>query len=121
MPDLDHLWGNDLSTSSTGDLALVDGADLTTERIIRRLMTAVQGYIWHLSYGAGVPQRIGDTLDVDVITGVVTDQVLKEATVARDPAPIITVTPILNGVFVSIVYSSSITGQQISLSFDVNN
>jgi len=118
MPDCDHLWGNDLTVGPTGDIALVDGDDLTTERIIRRLMTAVRGYIWHLNYGAGIPQRIGGTLDIGLIRGVIRNQIALEATVARTPAAEITVTPILNGVSVSILYASAITGQQTSLSFD---
>lgn len=121
MPDLDHLWGNDLTVGPTGDIALVDGDDLTTERIIRRLMTTVKGYIWHLTFGAGIPQRIGDVLDIGLITGVVRNQIALEASVARSPAPNITVTPILNGVSVSITYASAITGQQTSLSFDATN
>lgn len=121
MPDIANLWGSDLALTPSGDLALSDGDDLTRERLIRRLMTAVRGYIWHVTYGAGVPQRIGDTLDANVITGVVSAQVRKEATVATQPAPVITVMPILNGVNVTIKYMSAITGQQAALTFDASN
>ena len=121
MPDIDHLWGNDLAVGPTGDLALIDGDDLTTQHIIRRLMTAVRGYIWHLDYGAGLPQRIGDTLDENVIRGIITTQIRLEGTVARTPAPTIKIDLIPNGIAVSIQYTSAITGEQIFLSFDVNN
>jgi hypothetical protein len=115
------MWGADLTLTPSGDLNVVDGDDLTRERLLRRLMTVVRGYIFHPTYGAGVPQRIGDTLDVNVIMGVISSQVRKEATVATTPAPIIVVTPILNGVSVSIKYRSAITGQQVALAFDTSN
>lgn len=121
MPDLYHFWGEDLSVSPAGDLALVDGDDLTTQRIIRRLMTAAKGYIWHLDYGAGLPQRIGDLLDANAIRGVIKAQIALEEAVARQPAPKITVSPLTNGVSVTIEFASAITGQQTTLSFDVNN
>jgi hypothetical protein len=121
MPDVENLWGNDLTLTPSGDLQLVDGDDLTRERLIRRLMTNVRGYIWHTTFGAGIPQRIGDVVDVNLIAGVVGAQVRKEATVASQPAPQITVTPILNGVSVWIKYWSSVTGKQVALTFDASN
>ncbi len=121
MPDISQPWGNDISLSPTGDILLVDGDDLTREHLVRRLMTAVRGYLWHLTFGAGLPQRIGDNLDVDVIRGVVSAQVRKEELVATTPAPVITVRPFLNGVTVLITYQSAVTGRQTTLSFDASN
>lgn len=118
MPDLDHFFGEDLKVSTSGDIATVDSDDLTTQRIIRRLMTAVKGYIFQLEYGAGLPQRIGEILDIDLIAGVIRTQIRLEASVSLIPAPDITITPILNGVSVFILFKSAITGQQTSLSFD---
>jgi hypothetical protein len=120
MPDLAHLWGEDLQVSATGDILVVDGDDLTTQRILRRLMTAQGGYIWNLTYGGGVPGRIGDTLDIPLITSVVTSQMALEATVARTPPPVITVQSILNGVSVTILFYSAKTGQQSTLAFSIN-
>jgi hypothetical protein len=121
MPDIEQMWGADLTLTPSGDIALVDGDDLTRERLLRRLLTAVRSYIFHTTYGAGVPERIGDTLDTNLIMGVVSEQVRKEATVATSPAPKITVQAILNGVQVSIKYTSAITGQQVALTFDASN
>lgn len=121
MPDVAQLWGNDLQLTPSGDVFMCDGDELTKERIIRRLMTLGGSYLWHQTYGAGVPQRIGDVLNTDLIKGVVTAQVRKEGTVAATPAPQITVIPILNGVSVWIKYWSSITGQQVALTFDASN
>ena len=39
MPDLTHFWGNDLSWSSTGDLAVTNAPSLTQQRVLRRLLT----------------------------------------------------------------------------------
>lgn len=120
MADLDHLWGEDLNVSASGDIATADGDDLTTERILRRLMTAAGDYIWNLTYGGGVPQRVGLPLDLALISAVIRSQIALEATVARSPAPTINVTEILNGVSVSILFYSAVTGQQQTLSFHVN-
>lgn len=120
MPDVFHFWGQDLTESATGDVLLVDGDDLTTQRIIRRLMTAVQGYIWHLDYGAGVPAQVGAPLNLDLVSSIIRSQIALESTVARTPAPTISVTEILNGVSVTILFYSAKTGQQATLSFDVN-
>lgn len=120
MPDISHLWGEDIQTSASGDLLAVDGDDLTIQRILRRLMTASQAYIWNLNYGGDVPARVGQTLDIPAITAVIRSQIALEATVARSPAPAVTVSEILNGVSVTVLFYSATTGQQSTLSFDVN-
>lgn len=119
MPDASHWFGSDLAPSPTGDLGLVDGIDLGNQRIVRRLMTILQDYVWHPEYGASVPIRIGDTLDIDVVTAVIRSQIFLEAVVSRVPEPKITIEPILNGVFVSIAYIDALTGEQASLQFDL--
>ena len=54
MPDINHLWGNDLAFSATGDLATADVPTLTQQRVLRRLLTNPGDYIWELDYGAGL-------------------------------------------------------------------
>lgn len=120
MPDIAHWFGDDLALSSSGDLAIVDGIDLGNQRIVRRLMTAVEGYLWHLDYGAGIPQRIGDPHDLAAIEALVTSQIYLEASVSRAHPPIIKVEPILGGVFVSISYTIARTQLQTSIEFDVS-
>ena len=132
MPDINQLWSADIVVSSSGDLATIDGNTLTLQRIIRRLMTRgyqAQGvnlpaevgeYIFHPEYGAGVEQRVGGALDINVIRSVINRQLFKEQTVAKTPPPVITLTPFLNGVTVSILYYNTASGQQQLLSFDVN-
>jgi hypothetical protein len=133
LPDINHLWGNDIVASPTGDLGTVDGPNLTIERIIRRLMTRGEEpasvnqpyrpaeYIWENSYGAGLPNRIGDAFDLPLLTSVITSQILKEPAVARVPPPQVTFVPsILGSLTVNIAYNDRVTGAQQQLSFDVN-
>lgn len=120
MPDIAHWYGDDLQLSPSGDLAVVDGIELGNQRIVRRLMTAVEGYLWHLDYGAGIPQRIGDTLDTSEIEALVTSQIFLEASVSRVHQPTIKVEPTPGGVFVSITYTIARTQLQTSIEFDVS-
>jgi hypothetical protein len=116
--DIDHIWGGDLSVSPTGDIALVDGSDLTRQRILRRLMTSTHGYIWHPEYGAGVPQMIGCVEDVPAITSLIRSQIMLESAVSRNPLPQITVQKISDGLAVSIVFWDANSGTQDVLQFD---
>lgn len=120
MPDMHHWWGNDLTPSPTGDLALVDGVDLGSQRVVRRLMTILGEYLWNPSYGGSLPLRVGDTLDTSLIESVVRSQMALEARVAPEPEPIIRVSQLLNGVFVDIKYVDAETGLQTGLQFDVS-
>lgn len=70
---------------------MVDGIDLDNQHIERRLLTAVNGYLFYQDYGAGLPQRIGLTALERGIKAIVRQQIYLEATVARIPAPVITV------------------------------
>jgi len=120
MPDLDHWIGDDLAVSPHGDLALTDGIDLSNQRIVRRLMTILGEYIWHVEYGGSVPIRIGDTFDRDEVEAIILAQIYEEAAVSRSPEPETSVTPIRDGVFVSILYVDALTGQQATLQFDAS-
>ena len=119
MPDADHWYGQDWKVSPTGDIAMTDGIPLANQRIVRRLMTIIKGYVWAPTYGGSVPARIGDILVIDQVTAVVRSQMYLEASVSRLPEPTIRVTPITSGVFVSIQYVDALTGLQASLQFDV--
>ena len=132
MSDLNHFFGGDLSLSATGDIAKVDGSNQGMQRVLRRLLTnpaaldssgnvTVAGdYIFHPNYGAGLPRMVGDTVNIAKIKGVIRGQILLEACVARNPAPIITVTEIQGGVSVYIRYNDAQSGRPTALSFDVN-
>lgn len=130
MPDISHVWGGDLGLGPTGDLALVDGTVLGTQRVIRRLMTAanrrdstgmlVPGeYVFHMDYGGSVNQRIGDNVHVAAIAGALKRQMMAETAVAKTPAPVINITPAYNGVQADIAYNDAVTGRQTFLQFSV--
>lgn len=120
MPDLSLNWSDDLIVNASGDILTVDQLLRSQQRIIRRLMTIREEYIWHPEYGASVPKRIGATLDETLIQSVIRAQIFQEASVAQSPPPEITVTPTVAGVFVQIKYFSSEDGQQLQLAFDVS-
>lgn len=124
MPDLAHQWGSDLSLSPTGDLALADGADLTRQRLLRRLLTNPGDYIWHLDYGAGLPAFVGQPGNPPGIESLVRGQTLQEPGVATAPQPMISVAPILGagptgGLSLSLRYADAATDSTQSLSFSV--
>lgn len=120
MTDLAHYIGDDLSVSATGDIQQVDGLSQTSQRVLRRLLTNPGEYIWHPTYGAGLGKRIGLLLDIPGITGLIRSQILLESSVARTPAPVISVTPLVGGLAVRIKYYDGSTGLIAALNFDVN-
>jgi len=124
MFDLSHQWASDLSTGPTGDLALVNGSTLGQQRVLRRLMTNPGDYIWHMNYGAGLAQFIGQPCNASQIQAIIRSQIFKEATVARTPEPVITVqSDQISGagsVYVQIRYVDAATGQTQVLSFSVD-
>lgn len=117
MTDLALEWHDDFQVDSTGDLATVDGDDEVRQRLERRLFTAVRGYVWHRDYGAGLPQKIGETLSVEQIRAVVSSQLMLEASVARFPPARLTVTGQPGGVvFIGIQYYDAQAGRTVSFS-----
>jgi hypothetical protein len=121
MADLNLEWGGDLAFTAGGDLALADSDILTRQRIERRLFTAVRGYLWHLEYGAGLPQKIGHVGTSTLLQALVRANIALEASVAPYPLPQITVTQdsTNTGLFVIlIVYYNATLGEQVTLSFD---
>jgi hypothetical protein len=115
--DLWHEWGAGLKVSATGDLAVVDGSEMTRQRILRRLMTAIKGYVWHKDYGAGVPQMIGSPQDTDDVTALIRSQIMLERAVGRNPLPEITVTRIPGGMDFSILFWNADVNAQDLLQF----
>lgn len=118
MADVSLEWNDDFVPDSTGDLFVVDGDDEVRQRLERRLFTAVQGYVWHPSYGAGLPQKIGDTYSVPEIKAICAAQLALEASVAPFPPAQLTVTQQPGGlVFIEIKYWDAKTG--VSVSFQI--
>jgi phage baseplate assembly protein W len=117
MADVSLEWMDDFQTDASGDLLVVDGDDEVRQRLERRLFTAVQGYVWHPDYGAGLPQKIGDPWTVSGITAVVSRQLALEASVARSPPPRLTVAAAPNNqglISIGIQYFDAETGESVS-------
>jgi len=119
MPDLAHLWAGDLSFGPTGDLAIVDGLEMGRQRVLRRLLTNPGEYLWQPGYGAGLPTYVGLTPAVAEIAALIGGQMTLEPAVAPDPAPVVTVTAIPNGLSVDIAYTDAGSGSPVTLAFDL--
>jgi phage baseplate assembly protein W len=122
LADLDHLWGSDLSSGNTGDLATVTGTERGKQRVLRRLMTNPGEYIWEPTYGAGLPQYIGEPGVIGEITAVIRSALALEDAVAKSPPPQVTVAELdsdPSGFSVSIAYTDAPSNQPVVLSFNV--
>jgi phage baseplate assembly protein W len=120
MADLALQFGGDLAVGPTGDLALADGATLTQQRVLRRLLTNPGDYIWQLSYGAGLAQFIGQPGAPAAISGVARMQMQLERAVAVAPAPMVTAVAGVDGtVTLSLNYTNADSEQTSLLSFSL--
>ena len=92
------------------------------QRVLRRLLTNAQEYIWNLEYGAGLARFVGSPAGASNIRAVVRSQMFKEAAVARIPEPVIDVQADSSGtVYVHIRYADAVTGSTEILSFTIDN
>jgi len=119
--DLSHYIGSDISVSASGDLLLADSLALSQQSVLRRLLTNPGDYIWHPDYGAGLPKMVGSPIVAASVQAVVQSQMLLEPTVARNPLPVINVTPLANGMFVQISYYEIDATEPTKLAFNVKN
>ncbi|MCB8881717.1 phage tail protein [Acidisoma cellulosilytica] len=81
MYDLSLDWSGDLSLSPTGGLELSTGANLTRQRLIRRLLTNPGDLLEDLTYGAGLAQYIGLPVNAGALQALIEEQCLLEDTV----------------------------------------
>jgi len=119
MPDVSHVYGQDLVVSANGDLLTAATVNLSQQRVLRRLFTNPADYIWQPSYGAGLPQKIGSPFDEASIESIVTAQMFLEDSVVRDPPPDVEVASFPNGMFIDIDYTESDSNAPVTLSFPV--
>jgi phage baseplate assembly protein W len=123
--DIFHVWETDLTTSATGDLALVSGSTLGQQRVMRRLLTNPGDYIWHTDYGAGLASFVGTPANETQITATIRSQIFREAAVARTPEPVVDVqvspAGALSAVYVNIRYTDSLSGETQMLTFSVSS
>ncbi|MCE9565855.1 MAG: phage tail protein [Planctomycetes bacterium] len=119
MADVGHSFSGDLQLSATGDLLAVNGVLESQQRILRRLLTNPQDYIWEPAYGAGLPAKIGMPLDEAELDGLIRSQMFLEPSVVQNPAPQIVTGLIPNGIDTQIQYVEADSSQPATLSFDV--
>ncbi len=121
--DCFHEWGNDLILSSSGDLQPVNGSAKGEQRVLRRLLTAIGGYLWHTDYGAGVPAYVGQPISQDLfekIKSTIKSQIFLEEAVSQNPQPNIFIQTIQAGIYCQINYTDAPTKIPVVLTFDIN-
>jgi hypothetical protein len=127
MADIYQWYGDDFQVDVNGDLLLVSGATWTQQRIVRRLLTPPNTYLFHPEYGAGLGRFIGENLSPDLfqeIKNICVTQILLETAVAKNPKPIVALsiqTILENTVLnVAIEYYDLELQQTVYLSFNVD-
>jgi hypothetical protein len=120
LQDVGHYWGSDTQLTPTGDLARADNLARSQQRVLRRLMTNPGDYYWHPTYGAGLPAKIGQILDLAEIRAVIRTQMQLEASVSKADPIRVDVAQISDGVSVALAYTALPDRQPVTLSFDVS-
>ncbi|WP_217548789.1 phage tail protein [Pantoea sp. GbtcB22] len=119
MYDIYHYVGGELSTSPAGDLRPVSSTERGKQRILRRLMTNPGDYVFHPEYGAGLGNKVGQSVNLNEWKALISGQMLLEDTVASNPAPTVSLSLVEGGVSVNIKYTDSTSNTPETLSFDV--
>jgi len=120
--DVNHKFGQDIQSAANGDLGLVSGAQRSQQRVLRRLLTAINSYIWHIEYGAGLSSFVGQPLssdNYDQIKSLILSNMFNEQSVSQTPPPVITIQNIGNAIAVQINYTENPTQNPIVLNFDL--
>lgn len=124
MNDIFHVWDSDLTTSATGDLAIVSGSTFGQQRVLRRLLTNPGDYIWQINYGAGLAAFVGAPANETQIVATIRSQIFQEAAVSQTPEPVIDVqiapAGALSTIYVDIRYTNSLSGETQMLTFSVS-
>src|SRR5258708_39308501 len=98
MSDAGHFFSGDLQLGATGDLLVASSVLESQQRILRRLLTNPNDYIWQPGYGAGLPGKIGMPLDEAELDTLIKSQMYLEESVVQNPAPQIITSSIPNGI-----------------------
>lgn len=116
MADVSHTFGDDIDLAPNGDILLAADTGLTQQRVLRRLLTNPGDYIWDVNYGAGIGGMVGQTVQAGRIQAIIRSQMMLEATVAKNPLPVVTVAAGGNGLVqaaVSYVDTTDGTAQNL--------
>lgn len=121
--DIELEWREDIRLTPAGDIELVTGERLTRQRIVRRLSTPRQDYLWSLHYGAGLGEFVGQPTEVRAIEAIVQLQLKHEPAVADSPPPIVQVRPTAlsnrGGLTLDIRYTDAESDTAHSVSLDM--
>jgi len=119
MTELFHQWGGDLALTAGGDLALASGTTEGRQRVLRRILTNPGNYVFDPPYGGGAQALVGSLATPQAVEAAMRSQMLQEQAVAQAPTPAVAVTPIPNGLNISIKYSDAQTGDPALLTFSI--
>jgi len=120
MNDAYLTWGGDLQISATGDLVLAADSTVWQQRILRRLLTNLQDYIWQPDYGAGLGSFVGQPASEQIIEATIRNQLSLEPSVSPMPPPTVAVLIEPNSqVFTNVGYVESSTGSLQYLTFSL--
>lgn len=117
MADVYHYFSGDLQLSSNGDLQTADSVQESQQRILRRLLTNPDDYIWHPEYGAGLPSWIGKTIDNNAMQSLIKTQMYLENSVVQIPQPQVDFTSFFGGISALIKYVEKDSNLPTQLSF----
>ncbi|GBR06979.1 phage tail protein [Acetobacter oeni] len=116
MADLFHVRGSDLIITETGQLEVATGDDVGMQRVLRRLTTNAGDYIFSLTYGAGLPGRVGGIDTPADLQAIILQQMTLEAVVSSNPSPAVSVNSVsLGEIQIVITYVSNSTGGTVTL------
>lgn len=119
LTGVSHYYGGDVALSPTGDLGRASGPEYSKQRVVRRLLTNPGEYIFQPTYGAGLGRRVGKSIDAAAVAALIRGQMALEPTVAKSPAPAVSVQAITNGLAVSMTYVALPDRQPVALAFEV--
>ena len=123
--DIELEWRDDIRLSPAGDIELATAERLTRQRIIRRLATPRQDYLWALHYGAGLGEFVGQPADTRAVEAIVQLQLKNETAVAKSPPPIVQVESSAlatrGGLTLGIQYTDANSDAAHSISLGVGN
>jgi hypothetical protein len=116
-------WLGDLALTVSGDLQTCTGTVQGQQRVIRRVLTAPGGLLFHPNYGFGLTQKIGAVQNAASLAGQLKAQIFMEAAVSQNPGPSISVveTPVGSGrEYANVTYTDATSGSPQLLVFDVS-
>lgn len=116
MPDISHLYGSDLTVSSSGDVQLSSGTQLGEEKILRRLIMSPGDDINHLEEGAGLARALGSPTNENNLKAIIYAQMREETVVSQVDPVNVTVANYGNGqVSVLVQYVDAVSGATATL------